>query len=152
MVASRFLRRSGSEESIQWESRPVPRHSVSVPTLCPSGQPKKAIGLESHIGPWLALCLPALLASFRSRMASTTNRVMKQREWEQLGLGLRREKAVQTKWQPARGAGCARSSTASGGGRKMSLDIPFYRTSHRSFSSSGAKALPGPRLSSGKPR
>ena len=30
MLASRFLRRSGSEESIQGESRPVPRHSVSV--------------------------------------------------------------------------------------------------------------------------
>src|ERR1035438_2820849 len=38
-------------------------------------------------------------------------------------------KAVQTKRQPARGrAGCARNSTASGEGRKMSLDIPFYRT------------------------
>src|SRR5271169_2242424 len=61
-------------------------------------------------------------------MASTTNRVMKPSEWQQLGLALRREKALQTKWQPARGAGCARSSTASGGGRKISLDIPFYRT------------------------
>jgi hypothetical protein len=61
-------------------------------------------------------------------MASTTNRVMKPSEWEQLGLALRREKAVQTKWQPARGAGCAGNSTASGGGRRMSLDIPFYRT------------------------
>ena len=61
-------------------------------------------------------------------MASTTDRVMKPTEWEQLGLALRREKAIQTKWQPARGAGCARNSTASGGGRKMSLDIPFYRT------------------------
>src|ERR1035441_3723479 len=38
-------------------------------------------------------------------------------------------KAVQAKRQPARGrAGCARNSTASGEGRKMSLDIPFYRT------------------------
>jgi hypothetical protein len=53
---------------------------------------------------------------------------MKPSEWEQLGLALRREKAIQTKWQPARGAGCARNSTASGGGRKISLDIPFYRT------------------------
>jgi hypothetical protein len=61
-------------------------------------------------------------------MASTTDRVMKPSEWEQLGLALRREKALQTKWQPARGAGCARSSTASGGGRKISLDTPFYRT------------------------
>ena len=53
---------------------------------------------------------------------------MKPSEWQQPGLALRREKALQTKWQPARGAGCARSSTASGGGRKISLDIPFYRT------------------------
>src|SRR5271167_5213138 len=39
----------------------VPRHPVSVDTLCPSGLPKKAIGLESHIGPWLALCHPLCL-------------------------------------------------------------------------------------------
>src|SRR5208337_5142575 len=60
---------------------------------------------------------------------------MKPSEWQQLGVALRREKALQTKWQPARGAGCARSSTASGGGRKISLDIPFYRTSHTSNAS-----------------
>ena len=36
-------------------------------------------------------------------MASTKNRVMKPSEWEQLGLALRRQKAVQTKWQRARG-------------------------------------------------
>src|SRR5271169_5871896 len=71
---------------------------------------------------------PALLASFRSRMASTTIRVMKPSECEQLGLTLRREKAIQTKWQSGEGAGCRRNSTVSGGGRRMSLDIPFYRT------------------------
>jgi hypothetical protein len=31
-------------------------HRVSTPTLCPFGQPKKAIGYESQIGPWLPLC------------------------------------------------------------------------------------------------
>ena len=30
--------------------------------------------------------------------------------------------------QPEQGAGCARKSTASGRGREMPLDIPFYRT------------------------
>ena len=37
MLASRFLRRSGSEESIHEKSRFVPRHSASAFTLCPSG-------------------------------------------------------------------------------------------------------------------
>jgi hypothetical protein len=61
-------------------------------------------------------------------MASTTIRVMKPSECEQLGLTLRREKAIQTKWQSGEGAGCRRNSTVSGGGRSVSLDIPFYRT------------------------
>ena len=101
----------------------------------------------------MAHCLPALLASFGSRMASTTNRVMKPSEWQQLGLAFRREKALQTKWQPARGAGCARSSTASGGGRKISLDIPFYRTfpQQRRLLLSCPSKTPNPPKSRGPP-
>ena len=66
---------------------------------------------------------------------------------ETIGMGttrpaLRREKAAQTKWQLARGAGCARSPTASGRGRKMSLDIPFYRTSQNTSGQARRTANP----------
>src|ERR1035438_3993204 len=64
-------------------------------------------------------------------------------------------KAVQTKRQPARGrAGCARNSTASGEGRKMSLDIPFYRTfppPRRLLDSSKIQTLKGAFLSHTSP-
>jgi len=128
-VASRFLRRSGSEESIQWESR---RSCASAPSLSFHPMPFR-ITQESYrprvsYRTMVGALPPALLASFRSRMASTTIRVMKPSECEQLGLTLRREKAIQTKWQSGEGAGCRRNSTVSGGGRRMSLDIPFYRT------------------------
>jgi hypothetical protein len=54
-LASRFLKRSGSRESIQRFGRhPMClRHEVSELTLCPLGQPKKAIGHESQIELWL---------------------------------------------------------------------------------------------------
>jgi hypothetical protein len=48
--------RQGSRVSIQGMSRPV-----SLPTLCPLGQPNKAIGLESQIEPWLAHAIPCSL-------------------------------------------------------------------------------------------
>ncbi len=55
-LACRFSKRSGSGESIQ----PCRRHQrclaprVSLLTLCPLGQPKKAIGHESFQKPWIA--------------------------------------------------------------------------------------------------
>ena len=54
-LASRFSKRSGSRESIQPSRRQhvCLRHEVSLLTLCPLGQPKKAIGHESQIEPWL---------------------------------------------------------------------------------------------------
>src|SRR6266852_9431629 len=53
-LASRFSKRSGSRESIQPCSRQMgPKHEVSLLTLCPLGQPKKAIGHESQIELWL---------------------------------------------------------------------------------------------------
>ena len=45
------------------------RHQVSLLTLCPLGQPKKAIGQESQIEPWLAHCIPLCLFRFRNRLA-----------------------------------------------------------------------------------
>src|SRR5713101_2669508 len=54
-LASRFSKRSVSRESIQPDCRlhRCLRHQVSLLTLCPLGQPKKAIGRESEIEPWL---------------------------------------------------------------------------------------------------
>ena len=49
---------------------------VSMPILCPLAQPNKAIGLESHIGSWLALCLEPtlLLAQLHEPRASNHHR------------------------------------------------------------------------------
>src|SRR5215472_5565778 len=61
-----FFQRSGSRVSIH--NRVTAESVLRAPpvsglTLCPLGQPEKAIGLESQIEPWLALrpprCLPA---------------------------------------------------------------------------------------------
>src|SRR5712692_11659561 len=55
-LASRFSKRSVSRESIQPDCRlhRCLRHQVSLLTLCPLGQPKKAIGRESFQKPWIA--------------------------------------------------------------------------------------------------
>src|ERR1035437_3730915 len=49
---------------------------VSMPILCPLVQPNKAIGLESHIGSWLARCLEPtlLLAKLHEPTASNHHR------------------------------------------------------------------------------
>jgi hypothetical protein len=45
---------------------------VSAATLCPLGQPNKAVGHESRIGPWLAcFANPSSLSSFRNRRIKT---------------------------------------------------------------------------------
>jgi len=54
VVAGRFLRRSGSRVSIPNACRhTVLWHPVSAKTLCPLGQPEKALGHEPQIEPWL---------------------------------------------------------------------------------------------------
>jgi hypothetical protein len=52
-----FSRRSGSRVSIFKPVRPSAcfEHQVFRETLCPLGQPEKAIGEKSQIEPWLAL-------------------------------------------------------------------------------------------------
>jgi hypothetical protein len=53
-LASRFSKRSGSRESIHPGRRQMClKHEVSLLTLCPLGQPKKAIGHEPQIELWL---------------------------------------------------------------------------------------------------
>ena len=86
MVAFRFSRRSGSRVSIYQDIRhlrvlPVSTE-VSRVILCPLAQPNKAIGLESHIGSWLACYLEptVLLAQLHEPRASSHHRDMKPRK------------------------------------------------------------------------
>ena len=130
MLASRLLRLSGSEESIQWEDRPS---GASAPSLRRHPMPFR-ITQESYRPRVSNRTMVGTLPTRSACKFQEPNGVDNESCHETIGMGttrpaLRREKAVQTKWQLARGAGCARNSTASGRGRKMSLDIPFYRTS-----------------------
>jgi len=73
-----FSRRSGSRVSIRnpVRLRVLFGHQVSRETLCPLGQPEKAIGEKSPIEPWLALhnhsacCVRNRRASFREHHES----------------------------------------------------------------------------------
>src|ERR1700688_1719656 len=58
-----FSRRSGSRVSIQNPVRHVLWHQVFRETLCPLGQPEKAIGEKPQIEPWLALSNPLCLSA-----------------------------------------------------------------------------------------
>src|SRR5216683_3263197 len=70
-LASRFSKRSGSRESIQPCSRQMGhKHEVSLLTLCPLGQPKKAIGHESQIELWLTHASVWLCPAFQNRPES----------------------------------------------------------------------------------
>ena len=135
VVASRFLRRSGSEESIQWENRPS---CASAPSLSSHPMPFR-ITQESYrprvSDRTMVGALPTdLLASFRSRIASTPSC----HETPTMGTirsGLAAKKrsrrsALRSAQATRAGAGCARNSTASSRGKRVPLDIPFYRTSH----------------------
>ena len=133
VVASRFLRRSGSEESIQWENRPS---CASAPSLSSHPMPFR-ITQESYrprvSDRTMVGALPTdLLASFRSRIASTSSC----HETPTMGTirsGLAAKKrsrrsALRSAQATRAGARCARNSTASSRGRRVPLDIPFYRT------------------------
>ena len=78
-----FSRRSGSRVSIQNPVRPrASGTKVFRETLCPLGQPEKAIGHEPQIEPWLALhnhsaCLR------QEPKGIDTNSIMNLREKEQ---------------------------------------------------------------------
>ncbi len=67
-----FSARQGSRVSIQGKSR----QEVSFPTLCPLGQPNKAVGLESPIKPWLAHAHPGSLQAQQSRTGRTRPKAM----------------------------------------------------------------------------
>src|SRR4029077_2755560 len=76
---------------------------VSRATLCPLGQPKKAIGHEPLIGPWLANAATVTLVSFGSRFGPS-------RLQDHLGGGSQWHRFAQRSQtgiaRPSRGAGC----------------------------------------------
>ena len=59
--------RSGSRVSIQAGFRPRLARRSFRPTICPLGQPNKAIGHESQIEPWLAIASTLLKGAMRPR-------------------------------------------------------------------------------------
>src|SRR5450755_4730299 len=132
-MSSDFWRRSGSRESIRRKYRlRVLRHLASVITLCPLGQPQKAIGHESLIGPWLPILQPPRLSVLRSperrhdhRHETAGNR---NQSLAAVALDPRRSTSDRERclgW----GAECTKASAAASWRRRMSLDIPSYRTS-----------------------
>src|SRR5215472_4302972 len=72
-VVDRFLRRSGSRESIlnAWRREVPTVHSASVKSLFPLGQPKKALGHEPQIDLCVANQATPRLASLRERSKSS---------------------------------------------------------------------------------
>jgi hypothetical protein len=138
-VPSDFLRRSGSRESIHRKFRLcVLRHLVSGQPLMPLGQSQKAIGHESLIGPWLPIEQPPRLSVLRSpgrrhdhRHENVRNRNPESRCCCARSKTISQRAAAER--QPdhclSLGAECTKASAAASGRRKMSLDIPSYRTS-----------------------
>src|ERR1700688_3033096 len=109
-----FSRRSGSRVSIQNPVRHVLWHQVFRETLCPLGQPEKAIGEKPQIEPWLALhnhsacCARNRRASFRRHHESA------EKETPQSLVPLLGLDGKHLVFRRRRGGIC--------------LDIPFYRT------------------------
>src|SRR3984885_11269107 len=106
-------RRSGSRVSIHNRVRlnRCLEHQVSRVTLCPLGQPEKAIGRESQIEPWLA-STTALLAASENK---TSNR-----HHDEFAEKQRPHRLVATR------AGCREALQSRG--EVFLFDIPFYRT------------------------
>jgi len=123
------LRRSGSEESIQWKSRPS---CASAPSLSFHPMPFR-ITQESYrprvsdrtMG-WRFAYPTCLQVSGAKRRRHDRHETPGKRT---IRSGLAAKKRSRRSGQATRaGAGWARNSTASGRGGSMPLDIPFYRT------------------------
>jgi len=132
-MASWFCRRSGSRVSIRnpVRLRVLLQHQVSRETLCPLGQPEKAIGHESPIEPWLALhnraacCVRNRRTSLRERHESAEKETP-QSLVPLLGLD---GKTISPVPYRRRGSIC--------------LDIPFYRAMFIAALAAPAPARPG---------
>jgi hypothetical protein len=139
MVAFRFSRRSGSRASIYPDIRRfcvLPASTeVSWVILCPLAQPNKAIGLESHIGSWLACYLEptVLLAKLHEPRASSHHRNMKPRRYNpQLAGSRSRNMRLAHSLGGSSDSGLDARRTASphwGARESFSLDIPSHRMS-----------------------
>ena len=126
VVAGRFLRRSGSRVSIPNACRhTVLWHPVSAKTLCPLGQPEKALGHEPQIEPWLTPYNRSA-CQFQKPLGVVATNEDAARRWNNANptTGARHQT---TGFYGERGW-MSRKLSASSGGRKMFLDIPFYRT------------------------
>jgi hypothetical protein len=138
MVAFRFSRRSGSRVSIYPDIRrlrvlPVSTEASRV-ILCPLAQPNKAIGLESHIGSWLACYLEptVLLAQLHEPRASSHHRDMKpRRQNPQLAESRSRNMRLAHNLGISEiGLDASRTASPHRGAREsFSLDIPSHRMS-----------------------
>jgi len=129
MVVSRFLRCSGSEESIQWESRPS---CASAPSLSFHPMPfrrtqksyRPRVSHRTMVG-----VLPTRSAcTFQEPNGVEHHRVMKPSAGRPCALACCSRRKSNPDEVAIGGGWMYENSAASDGGRKMSLDIPFYRT------------------------
>lgn len=98
--------------SVRW-------HLASVKSLCPFGQPEKALGHEPQIDPWLPHRTTTRLASFRTRSASSLLMKMHLLRWINPRHNTPRASSI------ANGLDVANQTRASGAGRKMFLTCPL---------------------------
>ena len=94
-------------------------HLASVKSLCPFGQPEKALGHEPQIDPWLPHRTTTRLASFRTRSASSLLMKMHLPRWNNPRHNTPRASSI------ANGLDVANQTRASGAGRKMFLTCPL---------------------------
>ena len=132
VVASRFLRRSGSRVSILMACRRTGTgwFPVSALTLGPLGQPEKALGHEPQIEPWLTHHTTAALASFRNRSAPSLLKKMHLLRWNNISTqvrGAQHQTCVfygQGGWKPRK---CFPAPVE---GEISSLTFPFIEPGH----------------------
>src|SRR5580693_9094434 len=104
----------------------VLRHRVTVPTLCPLGEPEIAIGHEPRIEPWLP----------RNRIACQVSRVDGRCHHSKNEPRERKsnpEKNLSSDREPSANSGLdieTKNFSATGQGRSFFVDIPFYRTTY----------------------
>ena len=67
--------RSGSRVSIFRRDKPAIKRQSFRATLCPLGQPNKAIGHESRIEPWLAIAITLLNGATKPRERTQENMI-----------------------------------------------------------------------------
>ena len=112
----RSLPSGGGAHGFEGEYPGRVRQRVSRATVCPLGQPNKAIGHESQIEPWLAHRHHS--ACRRSGTARRTQRLMDRDPAQCQG----------SRTQPHTGLDVRKITPSCGKGELFSLDIPFYRT------------------------